>query len=64
MCCQYERLRLFAASLARPVEKRWLDLEVADVSLLLAADRAGLAPADLVDVWRDLQGVLRRAAKR
>jgi hypothetical protein len=53
-----------ARSLGRPVRFGWLNLAVGDAALLLAADRADLAGADLTDVWRDLQGEMRQAVSR
>ncbi len=50
-----------AHCLGRPVQYGWLPLCIADACLLLAADRADLADADLTDVWRGLRGALRQA---
>jgi hypothetical protein len=53
-----DRLPSLARCLARPVRCSWLSLAVADATLLLAVDRAP-GVGDILDVWHDLQDVLR-----
>jgi hypothetical protein len=53
-----DRLPSLARSLARPIGRGWLPLAIADVVLLLAADRTPDV-GDAVDAWHDLRAVLR-----
>lgn len=56
----YERLIALARCLARPVAFGWLSLAVADAALVNAVCQSVPAGADVLDVWRDMQSILRR----